>query len=128
MSDRPEWVGDILAAMAQNHAAVMERVAQSHAEIDQPRAEMGKLRTEVGQLRAEMGRVCADVMGRIDRLQDKTTTMRDEDAVNFGAAERAERIALNTREEVRAMGEQISAMVRQIRRLQSDIREIRGEP
>ncbi len=48
--------------------------------------------------------------------------------MNFGAAERAERIALNTHEEVRAMGERISAMVRQIRRLQSDIREIRGAP
>ena len=48
--------------------------------------------------------------------------------MNFGAAGRAERIALSAREEVRAMGEQISAMVRQIRRLQSDIREIRGEP
>jgi hypothetical protein len=73
-------------------------------------------------------RVHTDVMDRIDRLQDTITTVRDEHAVNFGTAERAERIALNTREEVRAMGEQISAMVRQIRRLQSDIREIRGEP
>ena len=48
--------------------------------------------------------------------------------MNFGAAGRAERIALNTREEVRAMGEQINAMARQLRRVQQDIREIRGEP
>jgi hypothetical protein len=47
--------------------------------------------------------------------------------VNFGAAERAERIALGVREEVRAMGGQVNAMVRQIQRLQSEARQIKGE-
>jgi methyl-accepting chemotaxis protein len=55
--------------------------------------------------------------------------------VNFGAAERAERIALGVREEVRAMGgqvsamgDQVNAMVRQIQRLQSEVRELKGGP
>jgi hypothetical protein len=107
MSDRPDWVQAILAPIGENGTEV---------------------RAAIAEVRAELVRVRTDVMDRIDRLQDTITTVRDEDAFNFGAAERAERIALDTREEVRAMGEQISAMVRQIRRLQSDIREIRGEP
>ncbi len=70
----------------------------------------------------------ADVMERIDRLQqDALTAQRDDDVVNFGAAERAEKIALGVREEVRAMGDQINAMVRQVQRLQSEVRELKGE-
>ena len=72
--------------------------------------------------------VRGDVMARIDRLQDALTAQRDDAAVNFGAAERAEKIALGVREEVRAMGGQVNAMVRQIQRLQSELRQLKGEP
>jgi methyl-accepting chemotaxis protein len=78
--------------------------------------------------------VRADVMERIDRLRDALTARRDDDAVNFGAAERAEKIAPGAREEVRAMGgqvnamgDQVNAMVRQIQRLQSEVRQLKGE-
>ena len=71
----------------------------------------------------------ADVMERIDRLQQVAlTAQRDDDVVNFGAAERPEKIALGVREEVRAMGDQVNAMVRQIQRLQTEVRQLRGEP
>ena len=67
-------------------------------------------------------------MARMDRLQDAITLQRDENIVHLGAGERAEKIALGTREEVRVMGEQINIMIRQIRRLDEGLREIRGDP
>lgn len=39
--------------------------------------------------------------------------------MNFGAADRAETIALGAREEVRALGEQVTALRRMVQRLQS---------
>lgn len=59
-------------------------------------------------------------MARMDRLQDALTSQKEAGIVNFGAAERAERIAKGTSDEVRTMGEQLNAMVRQIRHLESD--------
>jgi hypothetical protein len=47
--------------------------------------------------------------------------------VNLGAAERAERIAAVTQDVVRSLSEQMTVMVRQIHRLQSEVRELRGE-
>ena len=78
-------------------------------------------------LAGQLVQLRADVMARIDRLQDALAAQRDADAVNFGAAERAEKIALRAREEVRAMGGQVNAMVRQIQRLQSKVRQLKGE-
>lgn len=72
-------------------------------------------------------RLRSDLMARMDRLQDALTAQHDADVVNYGAAERAERIAQSAREEVRALGEQVGAMVRQIQRLQSEVRQLRGE-
>ena len=36
--------------------------------------------------------------------------------------------AENTRDEVRLLGKQVNAMERQIQRLQTDMRQIKGEP
>ena len=121
MSDRPEWAEAILAA------------------VGQTRAEITQLGSEVAQPRPGVAQVRADVMERTDRLRDTATALQDEDVVNFGAAERAERIACNSREEVRGQGdtfnalvraqrEQINALVRQVRRPQSGVRGTRGEP
>ena len=152
MSDRPEWVETILTAVGQTRADVTRLgsdvtqlgsdvtqlgsgVTRLGSEVTQLVAQLG---SEVAQLRSEVAQVRADVMERIDRLQDTVTAMHDEDVVNFGATERAERIAYNSREEVRgqgdtlnalvrAQGEQINALVRQVRRPHSDVRGIRGE-
>ncbi len=100
MGGRPDWVAVILAGIGQNRSEMTGSLAQTRAEIT----------------------------GRTDRPQEVVTAMRDEDAVHSGAAERAERTALKTREGLRLMGEQITALVRQVRRPRSDVRGIRGEP
>ena len=113
MTGRPEWVGTIPAVVGQTYA-------------------------EITPFGSEITQVRADVMSLLDRLQDTVTATGDDDTGNFGAAERAERIACNSREEVRgrsdtlnalvrAQGEQINALVRQVKHLQSDLHGIRGE-
>jgi hypothetical protein len=69
-----------------------------------------------------------DVMARLDRHQDVLTAIRDDLAVNFGAVETVRKAGLNTREELRLLTEEVSAMHRQIYRLQTQVRELRGEP
>ena len=59
MSDRPDWVQGLLAAMI-----------ETRDEVAQVRAEVAKVRSELVQVRS-------DVMDRIDRLQGTITTMRD---------------------------------------------------
>lgn len=68
-----------------------------------------------------------DMMARMDRLQDSLTAVRDDIAVNFGTADHVRRANDHTREEVQALAATQSAMLKQIQRLQADIRELKGE-
>jgi predicted transcriptional regulator len=98
---------------------------------DDPTARILELlaRLETGQagLAERLDRTRIELMARMDRLQDALAVQRDEEVVNLGAAERAERIATLTQDVVRSLSEQMTVMVRQIHRLQSEVRELRGE-
>jgi len=74
----------------------------------------------------ELGRTRSALMARMDRLQEALVRQHEDDTVNFGAAERAERIAKGAVDEGRILGEQFNALVRQVRRLEEDIRTLRG--
>jgi hypothetical protein len=87
MTGRPEWVGTIPAVVGQTYA-------------------------EIKPFGSEITQVRADVMSLLDRLQDTVTATGDDDTANFGAAERAERIACNSREEVRGRSDTLNALVR----------------
>jgi predicted nucleic acid-binding Zn-ribbon protein len=75
--------------------------------------------------RLEAGQVA--VMERLDRLQNAITAIRDDIGVNFARASRAIEVNDHTRAELRTLGSEVSGMQRQIQRLQSDVRELRGE-
>ena len=105
------------------------------SEVGGLRGEVGGLRGEVGQfggkveqLRSEVGRLRGDMMARMDRLQDGFNALRDDGTVNFARTDRVESITRGSADEVRAMGVELSGMHRQIQRLQSDVRSLRGEP
>jgi chaperonin cofactor prefoldin len=68
----------------------------------------------------------ADTMARIDRLQDLLVRTREDIAVNFGRADRAEDAALGVRRDVESLGREVSAMERQIQRLQADVQELQA--
>jgi len=69
-----------------------------------------------------------DVMGRMDRLENKLTEIRDDISVNMGSTYRAREAVDNTRDELRSLGEQVNIMWRQMKRLEQQVRDISGDP
>lgn len=92
----------------------------------------GRILAAIEQLRsdttAEITKLRVDLMGRMDRLQDALTGIRDDIATNYGASDAAQRANENTRAEVRTLGETVSILVRQVRQLDAKVRELRGDP
>src|ERR1019366_6550894 len=80
-------------------------------------------RLEAGQIATRV-----DLMERMDRLQDSLTAVRDDIGVNMGAVDAMQRANDNTRELVRAQGEQMTVMWRQLKNLEANVREITGDP
>lgn len=105
--------------------AAVELLGSKFEHLD---SKVERLDGKLGQLRGEVDRLRGDVMARMDRLQDGFNALRDNVTVNFGRTERAETTVRASADEVRAMGIELSGMHRQIQRLQSDVRHLRGEP
>jgi hypothetical protein len=66
-------------------------------------------------------RLRADLMQRMDRLQDGFTELQSEIAVNWGNTERVERKADSAHGELKSVKEMVSEMVRMMRRLESRV-------
>ncbi len=116
-------VAQIRTDVAQIHTDV----AQIHTDVAQLRADHDHLRSAQTSLRDELIRTRTELMARMDRLQNVLTTAREGDVVNIGIAERAERIAKGTQEDLRSVTEQLSAMIRQIRNLQAQVDALHGD-
>ena len=118
----------VLAALTRLEAGQ----AQLQAGQTQLEAELGQLKAEQKALRtdflAELGRTRGDIMERVERLEDAVNRIRDDVAVNMGALEGVERANHNTRADVRTLQEQMSIMGKQIKQLQTEMREVRGAP
>jgi hypothetical protein len=65
-------------------------------------------------------------MARMDRLQDDISAIRGDIATNFGATDTVRRAHESTRGETRSLFDLVMKMERQIQRLQSDVRTLRG--
>lgn len=118
---------------AQLRTELLSELGRNRAEL---RSELVQLRTEQqgeqAQLRAELlselVQLRADLMARVDRVQNTLTSIRDDITVNMGRADHAHRAADNVRDELRALSDVVTGVIRQVQRLQSDVRELRGEP
>jgi uncharacterized phage infection (PIP) family protein YhgE len=146
-------VSDRLARLEAEQAGMSDRLArweagQAQLEAGQARLEAGQARLEAGQARLEagqaqleagqsklrsdfldeLGSTRAALMGRIDTLQDSLTEIRDDIAVNYGASNAAVRANDNTREQLGLLREQVNVMYQQIKRLESRVRDITGDP
>jgi len=104
-------------------AAVETRIAAMETRMDAQDETLGRFRADLVD---ELGRTRNVFMARMDRLQDALVSQHEADVVNFGAAERAERIAKGAVDEGRILGEQFNALVRQVRRLEEEVRILRG--
>jgi chromosome segregation ATPase len=139
-------VSDRLARLEAEQAGMSDRLArweagQAQLEAGQARLEAGQARLEAGQAQLEagqsklrsdfldeLGSTRAALMGRIDTLQDSLTEIRDDIAVNYGASNAAVRANDNTREQLGLLREQVNVMYQQIKRLESRVRDITGDP
>jgi len=74
---------------------------------------------------AALDKTRGDVMARLDRVGDELSAIRDDIAVNLGTADQVRRANDNTRDELLALVDQVAGMMRQILRLQT---ELRGQP
>jgi prefoldin subunit 5 len=112
-------------------------VARLGAEVARLAAEVARLGGEYERLRAELTRTRADIMERIDRLQFQVDSHADDIKVALGAAHMVED-RVRTRDDVavdrelarhrgmRGLADLLSAMQRQIMRLQAEMAELRG--
>lgn len=82
------------------------------------------------QVQTEVAQTRTDIMARMDRAQAELTMHVEARVVDFATAERAERIAQDTQTQTAAflssLTEQVNGMWRVVRRLESELRDLRG--
>jgi hypothetical protein len=82
----------------------------------------------VARLEAGQTQLRVDLMARMDRLQHTLDQVKDDIGVNYGTADRTERIAQSASEEGRALALVVRIMQRQIARLETDVEALRSPP
>jgi chromosome segregation ATPase len=113
-----------LAQVEAGQTAALAHVEAGHASLRRDMA----TREDLTRMREELTRTRVDIMDRIDRLQNTVSAIRDDIAVNMGAADAAQRVNDNTREDLRSLREQVSVMWRQLKAVEARVREITGDP
>ena len=115
-------------------ADIMARIADLTSQIAGLRGRVERLeegqtamRADQQALRADQQTLRADLMDRMDRLQDTLTRLQDDIAVNMGAADAAQRVNDNTREDLRALREQVTIMWRQLKAVEAQVRNLSGD-
>jgi hypothetical protein len=88
-------------------------------------AGLGNVTSRMDRLEDGQTQLRTDLMERIDRLQHTVDSVKDDIVVTYGANDRIERIAKSASDETRALGEVVRAMQRQIKRLQTDVDQLR---
>ena len=114
---------DLVAGQA-GLVAKQTDLAAGQADLVAKQADLVAKQASMG---ADLTRLRVDMMARMDRLQDSLTAIRDDISTNYGTAEAAQRANDNTRTELRALSEVVSSLVRQIRRLDTEVRILKGD-
>ena len=116
-----------VANLREDQAAKSIRADQASLRDGQAslRADQATLRAE---FLAELGNTRSAIMDRVDRLENHITAIHGDIEVAMGSTEAAQRVNDNTRADLRTLGEQVSVMWKQIKRLESQVRDITGNP
>lgn len=127
MSDDPAGrIVELLIALQVGQGSIMERLDRQEQRFERFEERQNRLEEQQNRLEEQQKRLRVDLMARMDRLQDALTLHKEEVTTSMGAGERAERIASAMQDVVRQLTEQVTVMVRQIRRLQEDVQELKG--
>lgn len=81
-------------------------------------------REDLAGLASRLDGTRAEIMARIDRLQDALTTAREADVVTWGAMAKMERMLETSRKDIDGLSEQIAALVRQIRLISGRLEQL----
>ena len=117
-----------LEGLAAGQADMAARMDRFEARMDRLESRMDRLESRMDRLEDGLTQVRVDVMERLDRFQDTVTAIRDDINVNMGRADQAHRVSDKVRDELRALNDVVSGVIRQVSRLQSDVRGLRGDP
>ncbi len=132
MSDDISRILQIVTRTDENVRVMNDRVfmlaEDQRALRDDQRALRNEVRNELTAMAERMITMRTEVMARMDRLQDDITSIKDDIGVHYRTADRALEMNEHTRAEVRSLSEVVTAMGRQIQRLQADVRTLKGEP
>jgi hypothetical protein len=82
----------------------------------------------IEKLGGELGQLRSDLMTRLDRYKDALTTICDDIGVNLSRADRAVDGVNSLRTEFGHLSKEVAGIERQVQRLQSEVRQLRGEP
>ncbi len=104
--------------------AALTRLEEGVARVQE---EQAKLRESQTRLRDDQTKLRVDLMERIDRLENRLTTIQDDIGVNMGAVSTAFDRKVGTRKEVDSTGLLVAAMMRQIHRLQTDVEHLKSK-
>jgi hypothetical protein len=74
-----------------------------------------------------LGRLRSELISRMDRVDSAITAIRDDITVTMRLAGRAQEAADQTRGELNALGDRVTAMMHQIQDLQAEVRHLKGE-
>jgi len=106
-------------------------------EAGQARLEAGQTKLEDGQARLESGmatlatrdeliQVRTDIMARMDTHANELRAIHDSIDTNYGASDHALQVNSNTHEDVRSLTRMVTNMRRELARLQTEVRELKG--
>jgi peptidoglycan hydrolase CwlO-like protein len=120
------------ASLRDDQASLRDGQASIRADQASLRDGQASLRDGQTSLRAEflaeLGNTRSAIMNRVDRLENRITEIHNDIEVAMGSTEAAQRVNDNTRADLRTLGEQVSVMWKQIKRLESQVRDITGNP
>ena len=118
-------VGEIQAGLTQTRSELTATRTELSATRADLTARIDRLQDDLGQTHSDFMKTRTDIMARMDRLQDELTNQLDAWWVQFGASDRAARLAKAAQDEARSAADMVAPLVRQLRRLQDEVRELR---
>ncbi len=118
----------IVLALQQGQISLRADMTTLRTDMTSLQTDMTTLQTGMTTLRTDMTKLRVDLMERMDRLGDQIISIREDITVNMGAADSVRTANEGTKAELRALGEMVFTMNRQMRPLQTQVEELSGRP
>ena len=103
---------------------ILAAVTRTADRMDTLEGWLMSIKDEANQIRDGQTSLRIDIMARLDRHEERLTAIRDDITVAMGRTGHVDRLNNNTRDEVRSLSEVVTAMQKQIMRLQTRMDEL----